>query len=76
LFDPCYARPALYFATLEGFLEASPQLVAQLALLLSGRASGAAMDVVGVTSQVSNATDDVVVVVFDREYQGGQQLYQ
>jgi len=74
LFDPCYARPALYFATLEGFLEASPQLVAQLSLLVAGKASGAAMDVVGFNKNVTNMTDDVVVVVFDREYQGGAKI--
>ena len=35
-FDPCFVRSAFYFKTLEGFLEAGPQLVLQLSLLFRG----------------------------------------
>ena len=64
LFDKDYVRTAFYFKTVEGFLEAAPQLVLQLSLFLLGRTSDSAQLALDLKA-VSNATD---LELFGRNY--------
>ncbi len=79
MFDPCYIRTAFYFKTLEGFVEAGPQLALQLSLLFRGNWTDSSMR--AIEPYVGEGVLGVAAVpyrsleVFGRHYQEGERGY-